>query len=344
MTMVRMAEELGVSRITVSAVINGREKQQRISPETAARVRDYLAMRGYVQSKSALQMKAGDSPNDVGILYCGAFMPFSHLADAFACLAAAIEQRSGIVDITGIAQEKLQSGLRDLVAKGVTRLVWIHAGSIETEIRNLETLRPLLERMTRVVCYNAGAREQYHDLPENMALVGFERDSAYVEVAECWRRRGHRKIALNELFFENHGGLPHTEQLRELFKQQDFEVFGLHPAGRMGMDDAIAAAIMAENLLHLHREHGVSCAFIRNEMQAALIMHKLLAVGIRVPEDIALIGFGYNPYLDLLPVPLTTFRHPVQEMCDWAIELLYSDTITGTGPSFHSRLVEGQSH
>lgn len=345
MTMAQMAEELGVSRITVSAVINGREKRQRISPETAGRIREYLERRGYVQSKSALQMKAGDCPESVGILYCGGFMPFSHLDEALSRLTGEIERRSGIVDITGISLEQLRDGLRDQVSKGVTRLVWIHAGGGEIEMRNMELLRPLLERMERVVCYNALRNNEFSELPKNLGMVGFNRDNAYRRIGELWRERGHSRIALSELFYNAPGGLPGTARLGRSFAECGFEVYGLHPAACSGLDAHAAATAIADNLIRLNREKQVGCAFIRNEMQAALVLRQLLEHGIRVPEELAVTGFGDNPYLEMLPVPLTTFAVPVEEMCAKTIELLYSpEAETGGCYEFECRMMERRSH
>lgn len=344
-TMTQMAKELCLNRTTISAVINGREKQQRIPTETAERIREYLDKRGYVQSKSALQMKTGGMPDAVGILYCGKFMPFSHLIEALSLLTEAVETRSGVVEITGISQEKLREGLREQVGKGIKRLIWIHAGPVDMELRNMEALLPFLSQMERIVNYNFGDEFDRRELPENLWTVGFDRPRTYRLVAELWKQRGHRKIAISELFYNSTGGLPASESLREIFEHEGFEAFGLHPEERIGLSDEESARFFAENLIALHKNYQVSCAFIRNELQVAQTMSHLLARGIRIPEDIALIGFGDNNYLNLLPVPLTTFKHPVVDMCEKTVELLYDNSSDGVKKfMFESSLVLRQSH
>jgi len=51
--------------------------------------------------------------------------------------------------------------------------------------------------------------------------------------------------------------------------------------------------------------------------------------GLRIPEDISLIGFDDIPLATCLPVPLTTVRSPIDELGDRSIEVL-CDKIEGT--------------
>jgi DNA-binding LacI/PurR family transcriptional regulator len=43
-------------------------------------------------------------------------------------------------------------------------------------------------------------------------------------------------------------------------------------------------------------------------------MHTLMAAGVRVPDDIRLVGIDDVGYAALLPVPLTTLRQPTREI------------------------------
>jgi DNA-binding LacI/PurR family transcriptional regulator len=58
MTMKRIAAELGLSRLTVSMVVNNRAEEHRIPPQTIQRVQDYLKQKGYVPSRHALDRKS----------------------------------------------------------------------------------------------------------------------------------------------------------------------------------------------------------------------------------------------------------------------------------------------
>jgi DNA-binding LacI/PurR family transcriptional regulator len=64
--------------------------------------------------------------------------------------------------------------------------------------------------------------------------------------------------------------------------------------------------------LHLVREileksnpEGIVCA---NDVTAARLMQSLLAMGLRIPEDVRIVGIDDVKYANLLPVPLTTMH------------------------------------
>ena len=80
MTMESIAAELGLSRKTVSVVLNGRERQFRLSAATVRRVREHLAQRGYVPSRQARHLRVAPG-RVVGILHVDSL--YTHLIDAF---------------------------------------------------------------------------------------------------------------------------------------------------------------------------------------------------------------------------------------------------------------------
>lgn len=348
-TMAQMAKELNVSQVTVSAVVNKREKKQRVSEQTAKNIREYLDKRGYVQSKSALQVKNGAEQNTIGILFCGEFVHFSHLITALSYFSKAIGEKSGMVEITGITPEKIKDGLREQVAKGVKKLIWIHNNIPEDERQNAEKLFPLLSRMEQVVIYNYSytqddIEEEY--LRNGIQLVGFDRSATYQKVAETFKKSGHNKVALDEIIFnDNFHGLRGTNRIYKIFKQQDFDIHGLCPADVYQLPDDELAVKLAENLILEHEKNQVNCAFIRNDIMGTALVNILLKKGIRVPKDISIIGFGDFPLADFQQVPLSTFKHPVKEMCEKTIELL-GEKSSGIGErySFKDKFIERESH
>ena len=59
------------------------------------------------------------------------------------------------------------------------------------------------------------------------------------------------------------------------------------------------------------RPDGVVCA---NDLTAAKLMHKLLKLGLRIPEDVRMVGINDVKYASFLPVPLTTLHQPCQQI------------------------------
>jgi GntR family transcriptional regulator, arabinose operon transcriptional repressor len=66
-----------------------------------------------------------------------------------------------------------------------------------------------------------------------------------------------------------------------------------------------------ERFMEQERPDGIVCA---NDLTAARLMHKLLKLGVRIPEDVRLTGINDVKYAGFLPVPLTTLRQPCQEI------------------------------
>ena len=54
--------------------------------------------------------------------------------------------------------------------------------------------------------------------------------------------------------------------------------------------------------------------------------HYLKEHGIRVPEDVSLVGFDNIPFIQMIGLPLTTIAQPIQQMAERSIEILLSPT------------------
>ena len=64
---------------------------------------------------------------------------------------------------------------------------------------------------------------------------------------------------------------------------------------------------------------GILCG---NDFTAALIMQRLIGMGVAIPEKVRLVGFDDVKYASLLPVPLTTLRQPCHEIGAAAIRAM----------------------
>jgi DNA-binding LacI/PurR family transcriptional regulator len=64
---------------------------------------------------------------------------------------------------------------------------------------------------------------------------------------------------------------------------------------------------------------GIVCA---NDFTAARLMPSLLKLGVRIPEDVAMVGINDVKYASFLPVPLTTLRQPCLEIGATAMSVL----------------------
>ncbi len=68
----------------------------------------------------------------------------------------------------------------------------------------------------------------------------------------------------------------------------------------------------------MHRTHPEAfvCA---NDRIAGQVMHSLIGLGYRLPQDVRILGIDDVEYASLLPVPLSTIRQPCREIGEAAV-------------------------
>ena len=66
-----------------------------------------------------------------------------------------------------------------------------------------------------------------------------------------------------------------------------------------------------ETALRTRQIDAIMCA---NDRTAASLMHTLINLGVRIPQDIRIAGVDDVRYASLLPIPLTTFQQPCAEI------------------------------
>jgi LacI family transcriptional regulator len=74
-----------------------------------------------------------------------------------------------------------------------------------------------------------------------------------------------------------------------------------------------------------------SACFVTTDRQAMGLLHGLLTRGVRVPEEIAVVGYDDIPFAACTQVPLTTVAVPMRRMGELAAEILF-DRLDGVGP------------
>jgi LacI family transcriptional regulator len=72
----------------------------------------------------------------------------------------------------------------------------------------------------------------------------------------------------------------------------------------------------------LNRTDRPTAIFAVNDNTAIGVMAAAHALGLRIPEDLSLVGYNDIPVVSRLPVPLTTVRVPFQQIAVNALELL----------------------
>ena len=301
-----VARHADVSTSTVSNVLNGRADRMR--PETRQRVEAAIEALQFRPSKLAQQLKTGQTPL-LGLLVPSLTNPmYGHIARE---VETAAQQEHGfrlLIGSTYRDREKESAFFEDLAAHGVRRVIVISSLADE---RHFEQA---VERGMVVISYDRGAtpgkRSRVgHVMPDNF-------EAARMATAHLIAR-GHRHLA-----FATVAGLTMSRSAKIDGFHAAAEAAGLAKQAQVidggalnEYSDAVIAEVgraMAARLARMkQRPTGIVAL---NDLMAMGLMAGLRDVGVRVPQDISIVGID-GLYLSGLSNPgLSTVELPVHEM------------------------------
>ena len=298
-TITDVARDAGVSVATVSKVINGRYG---VAPATTERVQEVIDRLGYETSLVARSLRSRRT-NVIGILVAE-FEPFS--------------------------TEILKGASRAVAGTGFDLMAYsgaAHGGSdVGWERRSLSRLSGTLVDgavlVTPTVVEVRGdipvVAVDPHRGPSGIATVDSDNDAGAVLATEHLISLGHRRIAFL-------GGRTDLESSR--LREEGFRT-AMASAGlpvdpdlvRVGGYRREGADRPAHELLEL--PDPPTAVFAANDLMAIATIDAARDVGLRVPQDLSVIGFDDVPEAVAATPPLTTVAQPIQQMGAEAVALL----------------------
>ena len=310
-TIRQIAAQAGVSRSTVSRVINGGHW---VSPDARQAVEDAILATGYTANHHARSLATGRAGSLAFLLT----EPQQLLFDdpTFALLlrgaAEALAQRSMtlVLLVAGTAAER--SSVAQFLSAGHVDGVML-ISSHESE--------PLLDQLIEV-----GIPTVCCGIP-----LGHERDLSTISVDEIASAKtmaahlaaqGHTRIGMIAGPDDTPGGryrlVGFREQLGDLFDEALVEV------GDYSFESGQAAMT---RLL----EHDVDAVFAASDRMAAGAIAAIRRAGLRVPEDIAVAGFDDSGLAATHEPPITTMRQPWEQISAQMVSVLL-EVIAGASP------------
>ena len=302
-TIREVADEAGVSIATVSRVLNGRGD---VSPETRDLVRRIIQERGYIANRGARGLSAGRT-GLVGVLVPLVFPAYFSSILSGASEALYEHDLRAVLSPTGHEHDR-EVTLLDRLMHGLTdgALIVLPEESSDELARLLDggyrfvvidPLMPLDERIPSVsAAHTSGADQAMRHLlglgHRRIAIITGPRGWVATED----RRRGyHAALAAA-------GILPDPE----LEAESNFEIDGGEKAAGV--------------LLDLPEPPTAIFAF--NDNHAIGAIQAARARGVRVPEDLSIVGFDDVEHATIVSPTLTTVRQPLAEMGRTAVSLL----------------------
>ncbi|MBV9656501.1 MAG: GntR family transcriptional regulator [Verrucomicrobia bacterium] len=138
-------------------------------------------------------------------------------------------------------------------------------------------------------------------------LVGIDnRRAGYVSTLHLWRACGRRRLA-----FLAYPEAAATVEARIAGYRGALFVMDAPADGALVWRIDPEKVEEVEQRMKFHRPDGIVCA---NDRVAGRLMHTLLGLGYRLPQEVGIVGIDDVEYASLLPIPLTTVRQPCREI------------------------------
>jgi LacI family transcriptional regulator len=306
-----VAAAAGVSVATVSKVINSRYG---VAAQTLARVQAVIDELGYESSIVAQSLRSHRT-NVIGIV---------------------------VADIEPFSAELLKGAARAVHGSGYELVVYSGGGlgraQVGWERRYLSRVSGTLTDGTVLVTpsvvdvVNSApvVAVDPHTGPSTLPTVASDNLKGAITAAEHLIRLGHRRIGFL-------AGRPDLEsaRLREQGWRQALEAAGIAAEAdlvRVGGYEQQSAEGPVRQLLALPPDRRPTAVFAANDVSALETMRVAAELGLRIPEDLSVIGFDNIPESALSQPGLTTIEQPIQQMGYEAVRVLLG-LIDGTaGP------------
>lgn len=306
-----VAERAEVSTATVSHVLNG---TRYVSPQLTERVQTAMVELDY-QPDAVAQSLRRRKTLTLGLLVPSVEIPF------FASVAYSIERSAAangyniILCNSDWEMTTEQGHLRDLLARRVDGLICISASMGATEIG------PVIEGGTPVVMFE-------RRMPDvGLDAVGIDNELGAYKATRHLLELGHRRIAVVQGMVISTVSDERLNGYRRALDEASVPVDDtLLFSGNFLPDTGWQATDQ-----FLAQEKRPTAIFAFNDLMAFGVLHRLNQLRLRVPQDVAVVGFDDIPLSSYMSPGLTTLRQPLRKMGQRAVDLLLQ-RIAGEGP------------
>ncbi|MET7662123.1 LacI family DNA-binding transcriptional regulator [Streptomyces sp. NPDC005463] len=306
----QVAQKVGVSEATVSRVLNNKPG---VSDATRQAVLTALDVLGY---ERPTQLR-GERARLVGLVLPELQNPiFPAFADV---IGGALAQQG----LTPVLCTQTNGGVSEadyvelLLQQQVSGVVFAGGQFAQADARH-EHYRLLSERKVPVVLVNAAI--------EDLGFPCVACDDA-VAVEQAWRHLsllGHKRIGLVL------GPDDHVPSMRKLAAARGV----VRAAGGTLLEDAVERAMFS-----LEGGQAAAARLMRRGITGIICASDPLALGavraarregLRVPDDISVVGYDDSAFMNCTEPPLTTMRQPIEAMGRAAVELLVTQIQGGS--------------
>jgi LacI family transcriptional regulator len=301
-TIYEVAQKAGVSSATVSHVIN---KTRFVSDETRERVERAIEEMGYRPNALARSLRSGETFT-IGLLLPDSANPFFAEVGRFIEMAAFEVGYSVILSNTENDIEKERSYIDVLINKKIDGLIFVGTGE------DYDSYKKLCDMHVHVVAMD----RDYPDLEMDVVISDNLQGGrlATQHLIELGHKRigcisGPSKVNLSALRVT---GYVQTLEQAGLAVDQNLIISGdFHP--RSGHEAAIKLLAM---------QNPPTAIFACNDLMAVGVLRAGMELGLRIPQDLTVVGYDDIELASYTTPSLTTVRQPKKDMGQTALYFL----------------------
>ena len=303
-----IAEEMGVSTATVSNVIHGKTKK--ISDRTVAKVQEKLQESGYIPNMAAVLLAQNSSKIVCVVVsdhekYEGKMLEDPFVAQMINTISKELAARGYFMMI------KEERDIEKLVAYAS---MWNMAGLILMGYCSVD-----YERLRAKMHIPFVVVDSYERNIKSYIDIGIDNIDGGYQAGQYLIRKGHKKI----LYFED------NKEDCDLFRYQGM-VKALQENQLTVNEDFYRIVNMEKNmrekdyevLLAYIQEKEITAVFAASDQYALEFMRFLLKKGVKVPEEISIMGFDDIPLTAQVYPALSTVSQNIPLRAKMAVEML----------------------
>jgi len=301
-----IAQKIGVSTATVSLVLNGKEKEGRVSKEMATKIRQLAKELNYKPNSLARGLRVGRSQT-IGLVVADISNLF------FANLAFHIQEyaeKYGYTVLIGNTNEseiKSRSIINTFIGRQVDGLIIVPTEYGEDNVKGL------LESKFPIVMLD----RWFPDLEASHVIV--DNFQASKKAVEYLISEKCKKIAfvvydskLSHMLERKRGYIKAMEQANiynpELIKEVRYDFL------KEDINKAIEELLTGKN--------KVDAIFFATNSISMIGIRKILDLKFHIPKDVRIVCFDKNDFFDFTDIPIPYIQQPIEEMGRKAVEVL----------------------
>jgi LacI family transcriptional regulator len=302
---VDIAEKAGFSITTVSRVLNGKADKYRISKATQQVIKSTAEELNYVPNEFARNLRSGKSKT-IALIVPSLKNPF------FAEMASVVNtevRKYNYITLIGDSDDNIENEKAEVLHLSSRSLDGMIIAPCGDEWKHLVRLQ---EKGLPLICV-----DRYFEDPELSYVSSDNYEGAY-SASKYLIEHGHTSIACIQGVRYS---IPNIQRVKGFVEA----MVGSGITSYTVTGDAFSEQNgYLETKLLLQQKVWPTAIFAFSNTIAMGCIKALKEEKIRIPEDISLITFDDNPYLNYIEPPLTCISQPVEEICKIAVKILFS--------------------